>query len=41
LEKYPGNETVERYIESEKYEVELYSKYKQHYGYVFYIGKKV
>jgi hypothetical protein len=24
-----------------KYEAELYSKYKQYYGYVFYIGKKV
>lgn len=41
LEKYAGNKTVEAYIESSKYEVELYSKYKQHYGYVFYIGEKV
>jgi hypothetical protein len=41
LEKYVGNKTVEDYIENEKYEVELYSKYKQYYGYVFYIGKKV
>jgi SAM-dependent methyltransferase len=40
LEKYAGNKTVEAYIEDEKYEVELYSKYKQYYGYVFYIGKK-
>ncbi len=40
LEKYAGNETVEAYIEDAKYEVGLYSKYKQHYGYVFYIGKK-
>ena len=41
LEKYPGNKTVEAYIKDEKYEVELYLKYKQHYGYVFYIGQKV
>ena len=40
LKKYPGNKTVEDYIESNKYEAELYSKFKQHYGYAFYIGKK-
>jgi len=41
LKKYPGNKTLEAYIQDEKYEVELYSKYNQHYGYVFYIGKKI
>jgi len=41
LERYAGNKTVEEYVASSKYEVELYSKYKQYYGYVFYIGKKV
>jgi SAM-dependent methyltransferase len=41
LEKYPGNKTVEAYIEGDKYETELYAKYKQYYGYVFYIGKKI
>jgi ubiquinone/menaquinone biosynthesis C-methylase UbiE len=40
LEKYAGNKTVEDYVENDRYEVELYSKYKQYYGYVFYIGKK-
>ena len=40
-EKYSGNKTVEAYIKNDKYEVELYSKYKQYYGYVFYIGKKI
>ena len=40
LEKYTGSKAVEDYIKSSKYEVELYSKYKQYYGYVFYIGKK-
>ena len=41
LVKYPGNKSVEDYVESSKYEVELYSKYKQYYGYVFYVGKKI
>ena len=41
LAKHPDNKTVEAYIDSSKYEMELYSKYKQYYGYVFYIGKKV
>ena len=41
LEKHSGNKTVEAYIESSKYEAELYSKYRQHYGYVFYIGQKI
>lgn len=40
-EKYAGNATVEAYIKSSKREVELYSKYKEHYGYAFYIGKKL
>lgn len=39
LQKYPDNDIVKEYIESMKYEVDLYEKYKQHYGYVFYIGK--
>ena len=41
LKKYAGDETVISYVEEEKYEVELYLKYKQYYGYVFYIGKKI
>jgi len=41
LEKYSGNEIVENYIKDNKYEEELYSKYNQYYGYVFYIGKKI
>jgi len=41
LSKYPGNETVNAFIESEKFEMELYQKYKIFYGYVFYIGKKM
>ena len=41
LKKYPGNKTLEEYIKSDNYEMELYLKYKQYYGYVFYIGKKI
>lgn len=40
LTKYPGDKTVEAYIADDRYEVELFSRYKQYYGYVFYIGKK-
>jgi len=41
LENYPENETVKEYLAGDKFEAELYAKYKQHYGYVFYIGRKV
>lgn len=41
LEKYINNKTVEAYIRDNKFEVELYSKYKKYFGYVFYIGKKM
>ena len=41
LKKYPGNKIVESYIKNEKREIELYSRYKGYYGYVFYIGKKL
>ncbi|HRZ25768.1 MAG TPA: class I SAM-dependent methyltransferase [Spirochaetota bacterium] len=41
LEKYTGNKTVEAFIANMNYEAELYSKYKQFYGYAFYIGKKI
>jgi SAM-dependent methyltransferase len=39
-EKYQENKLVEEYITADKYEMALYEKYKQHYGYVFYIAKK-
>ena len=40
LIEYPENEDVKMFIEETKNEAELYYKYKQHYGYVFYIGRK-
>jgi ubiquinone/menaquinone biosynthesis C-methylase UbiE len=41
LKKYSGNKTAEDFIANERREAELYKKYKEYYGYVFYIGKKV
>jgi SAM-dependent methyltransferase len=41
LKKYAGNKTVEDYVESNVYEVTLYSKYNKYYGYAFYIGNKI
>lgn len=41
LKKYAGNETVEKFIEYQRHEAELYNNYKEFYGYVFYIGKKI
>jgi len=41
LKKYPGNRTVEEMIEYMRLELQLYSRYKEYYGYVFYIGKKL
>lgn len=41
LKKYNKNETMEKYAKLNKQEIELYLKYKEHYGYVFYIGKVI
>ena len=35
------SEAAKELIEYEKHEIALYKKYKQYYGYVFYIGKKI
>lgn len=40
LKKYAGNKTAEEFIASEKREAVLYRKYKQFYGYTFFIAKK-
>jgi SAM-dependent methyltransferase len=41
LKKYAGNKTAEELIAYQRYEAQLYHKYKEYYGYVFYIGKKI
>lgn len=41
LKKYAGNKTAEEFIANQRHETQLYHKYKEFYGYVFYIGKKI
>ncbi|MGQ8337879.1 class I SAM-dependent methyltransferase [Sunxiuqinia sp. A32] len=41
LEKHAGNIQAEEFIANQRYETNLYHKYKEFYGYVFYIGKKI
>ena len=41
LAKYPGNKTAEELVAMSHHEEELYRKYKEFYGYVFYIAKKI
>ncbi len=41
LNKYKGNQAAEDLVENQRHEAMLYSKYKEYYGYVFYIGKKI
>lgn len=41
LRKYAGNATAEAFVANERREARLYDLYKQYYGYVFYIGKKI
>jgi SAM-dependent methyltransferase len=41
LEKHRGNKTAEEFIANELRETELYYRFKEYYGYAFYIGRKV
>ncbi|MCD8103371.1 MAG: class I SAM-dependent methyltransferase [Alistipes sp.] len=41
LKEYPGNQAAEDFIGMQKHEQELYEKYHEYYGYVFYIGRKL
>lgn len=41
LKKHAGNKTAEELVANQRHEALLYSKYKEYYGYVFYIGKKI
>jgi SAM-dependent methyltransferase len=40
LKEHAGDKTAEAFVASMRREAKLYAKYKQYYGYVFYIGKK-
>lgn len=41
LEKYSGNQSAEEFIRYQQHEAELYRKYREYYGYVFYIAKRI
>ena len=41
LKKKAGNKNAEEFIAYQRDEAQLYYKYKEYYGYVFYIGKKI
>ncbi len=41
LEKNADNESAVAFIANQRHETRLYAKYKEYYGYVFYIGKKI
>lgn len=41
LVKYAGNKTAEELVAFSQHEEELYRKYKEFYGYVFFIAKKI
>jgi len=41
LKKHAGNIAAEEFIANQEHETQLYYKYKEYYGYVFYIGKKI
>jgi ubiquinone/menaquinone biosynthesis C-methylase UbiE len=41
LDKHKGNKSAEEFVKYEKRHALLYDKYKDYYGYVFYIGKKL
>jgi len=41
LKKNAGNTMAEEFIANQRHEIQLYHKYKEYYGYVFYIGKKL
>jgi len=40
LEKNAGNKSAVEFIANQRHETKLYYRYKEYYGYVFYIGKK-
>ncbi len=41
LAKYGDSEAARGFIENQRWEEDLYNRYCQYYGYVFYIGRKI
>ena len=40
LKKFAGNRTAEEFIANQRHESRLYDRYREYYGYAFYIGRK-
>ncbi len=41
LKKHAANKTADEFVANERREAQLYNRFKEFYGYVFYIGKKI
>ena len=41
LEKYAGIKSAEEFVTSQRHEEKMYEKYKDYYGYTFFIAKKI
>jgi len=41
LKEHAGNKAAEGFIANQRHETDLYYKYKEFYGYAFFIGKKI
>ncbi|HBG41767.1 MAG TPA: SAM-dependent methyltransferase [Porphyromonadaceae bacterium] len=41
LNKYAGDKIAEEFVAFQRYDAKIYRKYKEFYGYVFYIAKKI
>ncbi len=41
LHNHRGNPMAEELVANERHEAEIYARFKNYYGYVFYIGKKI
>ena len=40
LERYPDNKTAAELVANQRHEAELYSRYSDYYGYVFYVARR-
>ncbi len=41
LQRHADNEFAKELVKNQRHEAEMYARYKQYYGYVFYIGRKL
>ncbi len=41
LKKHAGNKAAEELIDNQRFEARLYERFRDYYGYVFYIGRKI